>query len=145
MDPRYFVTSTRLVEGVPQTSTFAFCRFSSADLAGAAARDRYGQYGSTVSAVRQEARAEAVSYLVGRLFVRTFRIAFGALVALVAYIFLWDGRPDLGNVPLGQMTLDMLFGALMRGGLLLGAGWMAWNSAFGEGPYAKHKRKVGAA
>ncbi len=140
MDPRYFVTSTRLVEGDPQTSTFAFGRFSSADAAAAAARDRYGQYGSTVSNVRPETGAEAVVYFAARVFVRNFRVAFGASVALAAYIFLWDSRPELGNVPLGQMTLDRVFGALIRYALLLGAGWLSWYSAFGEGPDAKYKR-----
>lgn len=140
MHPRYLVTSTRLVAGVPETSTFAFGRFPSQDAAEAAAQEQYGQYGATVSSVRPETRAESVAYRIGRACIRTLRLAFGAVVALLAYVFLWNSGPMIGTVPFGQMTLDIVFSALIRVGLLLGAAWLAWHAAFGEGPDAKYRR-----
>ena len=139
MHPRYMVTSTRMVAGAVETSTFAFGRFENLEAAEAEAHAKYGQYGQSVSAVRMESRSEAFLYLVFRVLTRTLRILFGVIVALAAYLFLWDPDPAISRVPFGEMTLDMVFRALIRGGLLFCAAWVAWYSAFGEGPDARYR------
>lgn len=137
MHPRYFVTSKRLTGTSVAQTTFAFGRFGSLDRAEDVAKEQYGRYGSEVVSVRMETSVEAIGYRIGRFLMRCLRISSGGAIALLTYVFLWTpADKGIVHVPFGSLTLDALFEALMRGGLLMGLGWLAWIIAFGEGPDA---------
>jgi hypothetical protein len=134
MNRRYFVTYKHWNGSVTETATDALGRFYDLDAAERRARERYNEPGYEILAVRPETDFEAAIYRVYRFFIRLVRIVCAVAIALFTYAWLSDSGPNLGDIPLGNFTLNMIFSALFHGVLFLGAVWLCWVIAFGEGP-----------
>lgn len=139
MNRRYFVTFRRYFVTLEHgnggaTETHAFGRFHNRDVAELCARERYYAPEYEILEVRPETDFEAAMYKVYRFFVRSFRITCAGVIAFFAYLWLSDSGPALGDIPLGELTLNMIFSAFFRVVFILGAVWLCWTVAFGEGP-----------
>ncbi|WP_166213061.1 hypothetical protein [Cognatiluteimonas telluris] len=134
MNDRYFVTYKRLTSDTVETNTFALGRFFDLEAAQHRARERYNAPGYEILSVRQETRFEALLHKCSRFLIRLVRIAVGAALAGLAYSWLVGADYGLGDIPLSQLTLNRIFSALFHTALILGAAWLCWTIAFGEGP-----------
>ncbi|GAB3345857.1 hypothetical protein [Marilutibacter aestuarii] len=131
---RYFVTYKRWNGSETETATSMIGRFRDQEFAERRARERYGAPGSEILNIRPETDFEANCYKGLRFVVRALRISVAAVIALLAFAWLWDFDSDVGHIPLGELTLNMIFSRLFDVALLLGAGWLCWVIAFGDGP-----------
>jgi hypothetical protein len=134
MNRRYFVSYKHWNGSETETSSYTLGRFYDLDAAERRARERYGAPGYEVLGVRPETDFEASRYKVYRFLMRSFRIACAAVIAFFAYLWLIDSGPTLGDVPLGEITLDMVFSAIFHVALVLAAVLLCWIVAFGDGP-----------
>lgn len=76
---------------------------------------------------------DTITHGIGRVFIRTFRIACGFVVLCIALV-MGDSGWDRLAMPFAQSSFITLLGGLALCGLaLVGIVW-AWVLAFGEGP-----------
>lgn len=134
MNRRYFVTYKHWNGSATETCTYALGRCYDQEFAERRARERYNASGYEVLSVRPETDFEAAQYKVIRFLVRCLRIVFATVIAFFAYVWLGDYDSQLGDIPLGELTLNMVFSALFQGALIVGAVWLCWVVAFGDGP-----------
>lgn len=134
MNRRYFVTYKHWNGGTTETSTYALGRFYDLDTADRRARERWAAPEYEILEVRPETDFEATMYKINRFFMRSFRITCAAVIAFFAYIWLSDSGPKIGDIPLGDLSLNMVVSALSRGALFLCAIWLCLIVAFGDGP-----------
>jgi len=135
MNPRYFVQYRSIHGGEPELREHAFGRFSDLESAEAKAEESYNVpgYGEVLS-VRVESSMERRLYAVGRVIVRSIRVFIGAALALIAWAWLSSHDSSIGDIPLGQLTLKAIVSSIFNVVLAVGAAWLSWIVAFGEGP-----------
>lgn len=134
MHPRYFITYRRWDGKTVQSGTYAFGRFRDQIEAERKARECFSRPGSEVISVRPETSGEAARHKICRFFARTLRVVFAVAIGFVVYLLIGYAGFGIGDIPLKNLTLSMIFSALIRGMLILGAAWFCWVLVFGEGP-----------
>ena len=134
MNPRYFVTFKHWNGSATETSTHTLGRFYDQELAERRAKERYSAPGYELLDVRPETDFEATRYKAFRFAIRTLRLVVAAAIALFAYAWLGDSNSKIGDIPLGDLTLSMIFSAVVHGALIMGAAWLCWVIAFSDGP-----------
>jgi hypothetical protein len=117
-----------------ETSTHALGRFYDREFAEHRAQERYNSPGFELLTVRPETGFEAVRYKVIRFLIRSLRVVIAAAMAFFIYAWLGESNSKIGDIPLGDLTLSMIFSALFHGVLLMGGAWLCWVIAFGDGP-----------
>jgi hypothetical protein len=134
MNPRYFVKYRRWDGTSTVTSTRVLGRFGDQESAESDAKKRFAVSGSEIINVRHETRPEAAVHRILRFAIRALRITCAVVIALTAYAWMYEPRGNIGNVPLGSLTLNMLFSSIFHVALVVAAGWLCWVLAFGDGP-----------
>lgn len=135
MNARYFVTYRNLRARQSDPIEVCIGRFGDENAATRRAKEAYDvpEYGQLLS-LRSETDTERRLYSVTRFVIRTLRIVVAAAVALFALAWLPEKSPGIGDVPFAQLTANMLFGSLVRVGMIIGAASLCWVLAFGDGP-----------
>ncbi len=135
MNPRYFVTYRNLKSKQTEPVEVLLGRYydpEEAQRRGGEAYDVEG-YVELVS-VRPETAIEARVHHVSRFFIRVLRIVCAGALALFAFSWLSGSGGTIGDVPFSSLTLNMLFSNLFKIALSIGAWWLCWFIAFGDGP-----------
>lgn len=134
MSPRYFVSIKHWDGNTVHSSTAPLGRFSDHESAELRARVRFHDAkGIEVVGVRPETRLEAITHSTYRFVVRTLRVSCGVAISVLAYSWASSG-PEIRNIPFSSLTLEMLGSSIGHTLLFLGALYVSWHIAFGEGP-----------
>lgn len=133
MVPRYFVTYRHFADGRVERTTTPLGRFWSEAEASQFANSKYVSGASEVLSVQQETALQSILHKVARVVIRTSRIALAAAIAVVAYGWLSTNQ-SLGDIPLSQLTGNMIFSLLYRTAMATGAVWLCGVIAFGDAP-----------
>ena len=131
---RFLATYRRWDGTTTQTCTSSLGRCYDEASAASAAKQRYGGDGYELLTVRQETAFEAARHKVLRFVVRSLRIAAGVVLAFFAYVWLSGATPDIGDVPLSQLTVNIILTRLFHVGLIIGSAALCWFIAFGDAP-----------
>ena len=135
MNPCYIVKFKDLKSPQGEIRRVRLGRFQNLQLAEQRAAEAYGVpgYGELVS-VHAETPRELLAHRVWRFAVRSLRIVIAAVIALFAYSWLFGSGTSIGDVPLSQLTINMVGSRLVSGVLGVGAAALCWFIAFGRGP-----------
>lgn len=132
MRPRYFAMYIGSEEGKLILASRPLGRFSDQEAAeDFAALQRYP---GKLDYVRVETRYEAGLYALSCVALRALRLIVAAAIALVGYVFLSDWHIGIGDIPLSQLTLSLIFSALLKTAISIALFFGCWALAFGEGP-----------
>ena len=131
---RYFVVYKTVVGGIAETRGERIGLFANAGDAERMARAIFERAGTEVISVKPESRFQAVSHAVFRFIIRSIRVLIGAVIAIVAWALLYGNNTGVGDSPFSQLTISMLFGALLKFVLAMGIAWICWAIAFGPAP-----------
>lgn len=89
--------------------------------------------GWEVLSVRPESRLEGLWCKGVRVLIRSLRIAAAVVIAVLVYGWITAG-PDTGDIPLGQLTGNMLWSNIIRAVVGVAALWACTELIFGDGP-----------
>lgn len=131
---RYFVVYKRLNGMQVETAGSRIGLFANEADAQKFARRRLNSPGIEIVAIKRESKTQIAFYAVERFVIRCLRIGSAAAIAVLVWVFLFDSPSSIGDVPLAQLTLAMLFSAIIKGAVGIAVAWGCWTLAFGEGP-----------
>lgn len=134
MSSRYFAKVKELAGDQVREAVYPLGLYRTPEEAKDAAQLRLARPGVEILGVSREGPWHGLIHRATRVLIRTLRVAVAVAIALLAYAWLSDAIPDMGDIPVGQLTGRMISDAVLYTLLGLAIGAFCWWLAFGSGP-----------
>lgn len=72
-----------------------------------------------------------------RLVIRSIRVSLGFLLAIVTYIVSREINVGIGDLPVSQITINMITESIFKGVIMISLFLLSWKIAFGDAPNPK--------
>ncbi len=128
------MTYKHLNAGTAAEETKLLGRCWDKDFAEQLARDQYKSPEYEILDIRIETDFEKARHKIFRVIIRTLRIMVAGIITFFAVSWLQNNGVKIGDVPIADLTIGMIFSALIYLAIFVGVTALCWEIAFGDGP-----------